>query len=394
MLKQIAAVTMMNLRSLPQRWTTSWVIVIGIAVTVAVLVSVQAMALGFQKTLGHTGRQDRAIVMRGGSQAELNSTINRADTITVMDAPGIKKDADGKPIASAEIIDIIALPQKSNDSPANVSVRGVGAKAFVLRPELHIVAGRMFQPAVREIIVGKSAQTQFKGLDLGSHIAFRDSDWTVVGIFETGGDSHESEMMGDVDTVMSAFRRGTYMSSVTVMLDSAAAFDGFKDALTKDPSLSVDARREPDYYAAQSKQLSTLLNFIAYFVGAIMAIGATFGALNTMYTAVAARALEIATLRAIGFGGAGVVVSVFVESLLLALLGGGIGAVLAWVFFNGNVVNTLNQGTFTQVVFHLSVSPELLIGGIVWACTIGVIGGLFPAIRAARQPVATALRAA
>ncbi len=393
MLKQIAAVTLMNLRSLPQRWTTAWVIVIGIAVTVAVLVSVQAMALGFQKTLGHTGRPDRVIVLRGGSQAELNSTMTRDNTLTIMDAPGIRKDADGKPIASAEMVDVIALPQKSNGSPANVSIRGVGAKAFELRPEIHLVAGRMFQPAVREIIVGKAAQTQFKGLDLGGHIAFRDSDWTVVGVFESGGDSHESEMWGDADTVMSAFRRGTYMSSVTAMLESAEAFDSFKDALTKDPSLTVDAQREPDYYASQSKRLNTLLNFIAYFVVAIRAIGANFGAFYTIYYAVAARAVEIDTLRAIGLGGASVVDSVFVESLLLALLGGSIGALLAWLFFNGNVVNTLGSN-FTQVVFHLSVSPGLLVGGVIWACMIGVIGGLFPAMRAARQPVVVALRAA
>jgi putative ABC transport system permease protein len=393
MLKQIIAVTMMNLRSLPQRWITSWVIVIGIAVTVAVLVSVQAMALGFQKTLAHTGRPDRAIVLRGGSGAELNSTITRENTITIMDAPGIKKDADGKPIASAEAVTVIALPQKANGSPANVTVRGVGAKLQVLRPELHIVAGRMFQPAVRELIVGASALAQFQGLDLGSHLTIRNTDWTVVGVFESDGDSHESELMGDVDTVMSAFRRGTYMSSVTALLDSPEAFDNFKDTLTKDPTLTVEPQREPDYYADQAKQLNTILNFIAYFVGGIMAIGATFGALNTMYSAVAARSLEIATLRAIGFGGAAVIVSVFVESLLLALIGGGIGAVLAWIFFNGNTVNTLGKN-FTQVVFQLAVSPGLLTGGIVWACMIGVVGGLFPAIRAAKQPVATALRAA
>ncbi|MBX6420041.1 MAG: ABC transporter permease [Nevskia sp.] len=392
MLEQIVAVTGMNLRALPQRAGTSWVIVIGIAVTVAVLVSVLAMALGFRQTLAHTGRADRAIVLRGGSQAELSSTISRENTLTIMDAPGIKKDSDGKPIASAEAVTIVALPQKKTGTAANVTLRGVGAKAFALRPEIRLAAGRMFRPAVREVIVGRAAQAQFQGLTLGSHIAFRDSDWTVVGVFDSGGDAHESELMGDVETVLSAFRRNLFQS-VTVLLESPQTFERFKDALTTNPTLSVDVLREPAYYAEQSKQLDKLLNFLAYGVGGIMAIGAIFGALNTLYSAVAARSLEIATLRAIGFGALPVVVSVFVEALLLSLLGGVLGAALAWLFFNGHTVNTLGAN-FTQVVFHLTVSPGLLAWGIVWACTIGVIGGLFPAIRAARLPVAAALRAA
>jgi putative ABC transport system permease protein len=391
MFKQTIAITAMNLQSLRLRLAASSVIVIGIAVTVAVLVSVQAMALGFQKTLSHTGRMDRAIVLRGGSEAELNSTISRENTLTIMDAPGIRKDTDGKPLATAEAVAIFALPQKSNGSPANVTVRGVGAKGFVLRPEIHLVAGRMFQPALREVIVGTSAQAQFAGLELGGHIAFRDSDWTVVGVFDSGGDAHESELMGDVETVLSAFRHNLF-HSVTVMLDSPASFDQFKDALTTDPTLTVDVEREPDYYAKQSKHLSTILNFVAYFVGTIAAIGAMVGALNTMYTSVAARALEIATLRAIGFGAGSVVASVMFEALLLALIGAAIGATASWIFFNGNTVNTLGSN-FSQVVFKLTVSPSLLVRGVLWACVIGVVGGLFPALRAARLPVAAALRA-
>lgn len=392
MFKQTAAVTAMNLRSIPQRIGTSWVIVIGIAVTVAVLVSVLAMVAGFSKTLANTGRPDRAIVLRGGSVAELSSTISRDNTITIMDAPGVKKDADGKPIASAEMVAVVALPQRKTGTAANVTVRGVGTKAFELRPEIHIVAGRMFQPAVRELIVGKSALTQFKGTEIGSHLTFRNTDWTVVGEFESNGDAHESELMGDIETVLSAFRRNLFQS-VTVLLESPAAFSHYKDVLTTDPTLTVDVKREPDYYAEQSKQLNKLLNFLAFGVGGIMAIGAIFGALNTMYSAVSARSLEIATLRAIGFGSGAVVVSVFVEALLLSLLGGLVGAVAAWLFFNGNTVNTLGAN-FTQVVFHLTVTPHLLLSGIIWACVIGVCGGLFPAIRAARLPVATALRAA
>ncbi len=391
MIKQIVAVTSMNLRSLPQRIGTAWVIVIGIAVTVAVLVSVLAMAAGFQRTLKGTARADRAIVLRAGSQAELESTIDRQNAQTIMDAPGVRKDEAGRPIASADAVVIVALPQKKDNADANVTLRGVSANAMRLRPEMHLIAGRMFHPAVRELIVGKSAAAQFKGLDLGSRIAFRDSEWTVVGIFESGGDAHESELQGDVETVLSAYRRNGFQS-VTVMLDSAAAFDRFKGALTTDPTLKVGVQREADYYAAQSRNLSKLLNLLAYFVGGIMALGACFGALNTMYTAVSTRTREIATLRAIGFGGMPIVISVIVESLLLSVIGSAIGSAAAWVFFNGNTVNTLGAG-FSQIVFHLTVTASLLVSGIFVACTIGMLGGLLPAIRAARVPIATALRA-
>ena len=391
MIKQILAVTGMNLRSLPQRIGTAWVIVIGIAVTVAVMVSVLAMAEGFTKTLKGTARTDRAIVLRSGSEAELSSTIDRSNAQTIMDAPGVRKDAVGRPVASAEAVVIVALPQKKDGADANVTLRGVGANAMALRPELHLVAGRMFRPAVRELIVGKSALAQFRGLDIGSHIAFRDSEWTVVGVFETGGDAHESELQGDVETVLSAYRRNLFQS-VSVMLESADAFDRFKAALTTDPTLKVSVQRETEYYAAQSRNLSKLLNLLAYFVGGIMALGASFGAINTMYTAVSTRTREIATLRAIGFSGLPIVISVLVESLLLALIGSAIGSFAAWLFFNGNTVNTLGAG-FTQVVFHLTVTASLLVSGVVLACVIGMLGGLFPAVRAARLPIATALRA-
>jgi len=391
MFKQTSAVTGMNLRAIPQRLGTSSVIVIGIAGVVAVLVSVLAMAVGFHKTVSNTGRADRAIVLRGGSQAEINSSISRDNALTVLDAPGVKKDAAGKPIGSAEIVTIVNLPKMSDGGDSNVTLRGVGPQAFALRPELKLVEGRVFQPAVRELIVGKSAAKQFRGLTLGSKLSFRESDCTVVGIYDTNGDAHESELMADSETVLSAFRRIGFQS-ITVLLDSPATFDTFKDSLTTNPTLTVDVKREPEYYAEQSKQLTKLLNFLGFFVGGIMAVGAMFGALNTMYSAVSARSLEIATLRAIGFGALPVVISVFVEALLLSLLGGVIGAALAWIFFNGNTVNTLGAN-FSQVVFRLTVSPGLLIAGIVLACLIGIAGGLFPAIRAARLPVATALRA-
>jgi putative ABC transport system permease protein len=391
MLRQIGAVTWMNLRRIPQRFGTSSVIVIGIAGVVAVLISVLAMATGFTHTVAATGRADRAIVLRGGSDSELASTLAREATLTIMDAPGIRKNSQGNAVASADTVVIVDLPKKSNDSGANVTIRGVGPQWAALRPEIHLVAGTLFKPGLRELIVGRGAQSQFKGLDVGSHIALRGSDWTIVGAFESNGDSHESELLADAETVLSAYRRNFYQS-VSVLLDSQDSFNAFKSALTTNPQLSVDVQRERDYYAHQSERMTTVLSFVAYAVGGIMAIGALFGALNTMYSAVSVRTREIATLRAIGFGAIAVVLSVLIEAMLLSILGALIGAGLAWVFFNGNVVSTLGSN-FTQVVFHLAVSPSLVVLGVVWACIIGLIGGLFPAIRAARLPVATALRA-
>ena len=388
---QVVAVTINNIRNIPQRAGISAVVVIGIAVTVAVLVSVLAMAAGFNKTISNTGRVDRAIVLRGGSQAETTSTIARDNALTVIDAPGIKRDADGKPIASAEIVAIVSMPLKNTNSKANITLRGIGPKGMQVRPEMKIIEGRMFRPALLELIVGKSAVAQFKGLSVGSHVSYHNSEWTVVGIFETGGDSHESEMIGDVEVLVSTLRRNLFQA-VIALLDSPQTFEQFKDNLTTNPTLSVDVQRETDYYAAQSKQVSKLLFFLAYVVGGIMALGAVFGALNTMYSAVSSRSLEIGTLRAIGFGALPVVISVLFEALLLALVGGALGSFLAWLFFNGNAVNTLGAN-FTQIVFRLTVTPPLVISGVIWACAIGFIGGLFPAIRAARIPVAEALRA-
>ncbi len=391
MLKQTLAITAMNLRAIPQRLGSSSVIVVGIAGVVAVLISVLAMASGFQKTLASSGRADRAIVLRGGSQAEINSSIARDQLLTILDAPGAHKGTAGEPVGCGELVTIVNLPRIDDGNASNVTLRGSCSQLPVLRPELKLVAGRMFAPAVRELIVGSGAAQQFRGLKVGERLSFRDSDWTVVGIFSSDGDAHESELIADADTVQSAFHRSLFQS-VTVLLDAPSSFETFKDALTTNPTLTVDVRREPDYYAEQSQRLTTLLNFIAYFVGGIMAVGALFGALNTMYSAVSARAREIATLRAIGFGATPVVLSVFAESLLLALAGGAIGALLAWGFFNGNAVSTLGAN-FSQVVFRLTVTPPLIISGIVLAVLIGMLGGLFPAIRSARLAVVDALRA-
>lgn len=391
MWRQIGAVTGMNLRSIPQRLSTSLVIVIGIAGVVAVLVSVLAMSTGMLKTMNNAGRDDRAIVLRNGSAAENGSVLTRDAVRLIGEGVGVKRDADGKPIVSAEGIRLVSMYKKVDGAEVNVALRGVGPKYQTLRPEFRIVEGRLFNPAVNEIVVGKSAHAQYRGTSIGDRIVTRNGTWTVVGIFSSGGDSHESELLADVETLNSAERRGG-AQSVNVMLDSIGAFQAFKDSLTSNPALAVDVYRERDYYKQQSKVIGRVISVIAYVVGGIMAVGAIFGALNTMYSAVSARLQEIATLRALGFGSTAMVISVLAEALLLSCIGGAIGAVLAWLFFNGHVVST--GGTaMGQLVFELSVSPQLVAIGIVWACAIGLIGGLFPAVRAARLPVATALRA-
>jgi len=391
-IKQLFAVIQMSLQTLPQRMGASSVIVIGIAGVVAVLVSVLAMGAGFRHTLADTGRPDRVIILRGGSDAELNSNLTRADVDTISNAPGLAKDSQGKALLSSELVTVVNVPKIDTGTDANVTLRGVGLKLAEVRPELKIIAGRMFRPAVRELIAGSGAAKQFRGLVAGSVLHLRNADWTVTGVFTSNGDVHESELLADVDTVGSSIERNGYSSAVG-LLTSADEFPKFKDALTTDPQLKVDVQREPDYYAAQSKQLSQIINVVGKTVAIIMAIGAMFGALNSMYSAVAARGLEIATLRAIGFGALPVLLSVMIEALLLSLLGGVIGASLAWLFFNGHSVSTLG-GAFAQVVFQLTVTRALIVTGIVWACVIGVLGGFFPAVRAARLPVAAALRAA
>ena len=393
-LRQVAAVTAMNLRSLPQRIGTSLVIVIGIGGVVAVLTSVLAMSTGMIRTMENSGRDDRAIVMRNGSASETSSALGRDAARLIGEAQGIRRGADGKPIVSVEAMRLMTLQRKEDGADINVIIRGVGPAVQALRPELKIISGRMYQPAVTEAIVGRQAHSQFKGLEIGDVVRSRGSTWTIVGVFSSGGDSHESTLLTDAETLVSIGTRRGGFQSMTVQLDSVGAFQRFKDSLSSNPTLSVDIIREREYYEKQSEGLSLIVSIIAYVVGGIMAIGAVFSALNTMYSAVSARLREIATLRAIGFGATAMVVSVLAEALLLACLGGVIGAAVAWLFFNGNTVNSSAGGPAAgQLVFDLTVSPGLIAVGIVWACAIGLVGGLFPAIRAARLPVATALRA-
>ncbi|WP_457096365.1 ABC transporter permease [Lysobacter sp. P5_B9] len=392
MLSQITAITGLNLKSIPERWASSLVIVVGLAGVVAVFTALLAMAVGFESTLKANGRNDAAIILRGGSDTELNSGLSRDTATLIKQAPGIRKGADGLPMASSEVIVIAELVRKGDTTNgANITVRGVQPEAFALRPQLKIVEGRAFKPGLRELIVGRGVTRQFQGAALGQTLRMRGSDWKVVGVFESG-DSHDSELWADAEVAQTTFGRGGF-SSLLVQLDGDSSFQTLKDALKADPRMSVDVQREQDYYSAQTKQFRQQIGVLAGFVTLVMALGAIFAALNTMYAAVAARGKEIATLRAIGFGGLPVLASVMIESMVLSLIGGVLGAVIAYVLFNNFSVSTLGQN-FTQVVFAFKVTPGLVMTGLIIALVIGFFGGLMPAWRAARMPVTTALRTA
>jgi putative ABC transport system permease protein len=390
MFRQISAITGLNVKSIPQRWAPSLVIVIGLAGVVAVFTALLAMATGFESTLKAAGRNDVAIIMRGGSDAELNSGLDRDATDLIKQGSGIRTGADGKPAASAEMMVIAELVRKDDvKDGANITLRGVDPAAFILRPQLKIVAGRNFTTGLRELIVGNGVLRQFQGAEIGKVVRMRGSDWTVVGVFESG-DANESELWTDINVARTTFGR-TGSSSVRAELDGPNGLERLRAALTADPRLTVDVKREQEYFSDQTKQFRKTIGVLAGVVTVIMALGAIFAALNSMYAAVATRTKEIATLRAIGFGGLPVLVSVMIEALLLALLGGLLGAIIAYVLFNGLSVSTLGQN-FTQVVFNFQVTPELVGRGLIIAVIIGMIGGFLPAIRAARLPVTTGLR--
>jgi putative ABC transport system permease protein len=389
-LKQIVAVTAMGLRSVPHRKLSSSVVVIGIAGVVAVIVSVFGMTRSMSASLVAAGRDDRAIVLRGGATSEISSTLLVDAVATIKDAPGIARTSEGRAAATAEFVTAINLLRQEDGTRAGVSVRGIEPEAAAVRPQIELVAGRMFTPGLRELIVGRGVAAEFAGVAIGDEIALRDGRWTVVGVFESGRDVNESTFMTDAATLLSAYQR-TAVNSVTVLLDSPGAFDALEAALTTNPTLSIAVERESDYFARESEESGQIFGLVTTVVGSIMALGALFAALNTMYSAVSARARDIATLRALGFGAGGVVASVLIESLLLALLGALVGAAIAWLLFNGNTVSM--GGGVSSLVFEMRVTPVLLGIGMLWACTVGFFGGLFPAVRAARLPVATALRA-
>ncbi len=394
MIKTILAVTLMNLRSIPNRLGTSLVIVVGIAGVVGVLIAMLSMSKGFERTLKGTGTESRALMISAGSTSELSSYL-QPDVIALLRAlPGVKRSAEGRPLASAELLVITELKkgEGANRASVNVALRGVEPEGLAMRTEVKLTEGRLFQAGLHEVIAGRSATEQFEGIKVGGKLKFRGSEWTVVGIFESDRDAHESELWTDANTARNAFGRPG-ASSVLTQLESAAALQAFKDSITTDPRFQLDVQSERAYFTSQSQNLTTAINILTTVIAGIMAFGAMFGALNTMYSAVSTRQVEIATLRAIGFPGTPVVVSVLAEAVLLALIGGLIGSGVAYVLFNGMTVSTLG-GSFTQIAFSFAVTPALIERGLAWAVVIGLIGGLAPAIQAARLPVVEALRAA
>lgn len=388
--RQALAITALGLASLPQRLGAASVIVIGIAGVVGVLVAMLAMGEGFKKTLSETGNDVTAIILRGGSLAETNSSITRDQLTAIANLPGIARDSAGHSQISPELSQPVNLPSVSNGTDANALVRGVGAQAWSLRPNVKIIAGRKFDENLRELVVGQGAMSQFQGLGVGRDIDLANHRWTIVGEFASG-DAYDSELWGGSEIIASTYQRPVFQS-VTVKLAGKDGFNDLKAAVGADPRLKLDVMTTRDYFSKQSEGLTKFIKYLSWTIGAIMAVGAVFGALNTMYATISVRAREIGTLRALGFQGTPVVVAVMLETMALALAGGLMGAGVVWLIFNGYTVSTLGNN-FTQVVFQFRVSPDLLWTGFKWALGIGLVGGLFPALRAARQPVVDALRA-
>lgn len=391
MLARILAVTGLNLRTLPARWAVAAVVVVCMAGVAAVMVSMLAMADGFRRTYAASGRADRAVVLASGESFEGASSIARDQAALLRDAPGIRRLADGEPALSLERYAVSGLRLRDG-ADGNLVVRGVGPRVLDVRPEVRITAGRAFQPGLRELIVGRGALHQFEGLAPGATVTLSDATWTVVGTFESGGSAFESEAWGDVEVVMGAFDLTQY-SSMTALLASPATFDAMRDFVTANPQLKHTALREPEYYEGQTGILGRGMRAIGYLVAAIMGLGAIFAAVNTMYASVESRSVEIGTLRALGFQGTPIVVSVLLESIALCLAGAVLGAGGAALVFDGHIVSTANGASFSQVAFAFSVGPGLLAQGAALAAAIGLVGGLPPALRAARMPVVEALRA-
>ena len=390
-IQQIFAVTRLNVLTLSQRIATSTVAIVGVAAVVLVFAAVMSMAKGFERTMTLAGSDDTAIIIRAGSTSEIASGLSNDQVLIVESAPGVLRDGD-KTMISAELFVLVDVPLRSADTDANAPFRGVGPGAFEVRDDTKLVEGRMFEPGKNELIVGRGAQSEFKGLDLGATIKFGRTDWQIVGVFEANGGVVESELWTDVRVLQGAYRRGNSFQTVRVRLESPTSIAALKEALKNDPRLDVDVFTEREFYSSQAEGTATFIRILGYPITILMAIGAVFGALNSMYSSVSARGKEIATLRALGFGPMSVLISTIVESTLLALIGGIIGGLIAFVVFNGFTVSTLSNASFSQVVFDFAVTPDLLLQGLYTALIIGAFGGLFPAIRAARLPVAQALR--
>jgi putative ABC transport system permease protein len=380
-----------NLRSVRARWTSAIVAVVGIAGTVGVFIAMLSLAKGFRATLVSSGSPDNALILRGGATSEMTSGVGLDSVKIIQDAPGIARGPNG-PLVTAEAVLMAPIPLRSTGTDANVEVRGVSPNVLEIRKQVKIVQGRMFSPGLADVVVGKNANTTYSGLTLGNTISLGTMQWKVVGVFDAGGSSFDSEVWADPHLLTGAYNRpDTFFQSVTARLASPDSLKELKDALTTDPRLNVDVTREVDYYAKQSTNMTTLITRLGGFVAFVMAIGAVFGALNTMYSAVADRGREIATMRALGFGGPSVVFSFLIEALMISLVGGVLGC-LAVLRLNGVTTSTINFQTFSNLAFAFKITPSLLVEGVFFALLMGVLGGFFPAVRAARLPVATALR--
>jgi putative ABC transport system permease protein len=388
---QTIAVTAVNLRTIPQRLGSTGVAIVGFAGVVVVFVSVLSIATGFTAAMRGSGSPSRAIVMRSGADSEMTSGIGGPDADVIKQAPGIRRDGQ-VPLASAELFVIIDLPKKSTNTSANVPMRGIEPATLRVRDEASLIEGRMFEFGTNEIIVGRGASGQFAGLAVGDVLRSGQDTWKVVGMFEADGGVAETELWCDARVLQGAYRRGNSYQTVVARLESSDRFDAFRDWLTSNPQLNVQVRRETEYYAQQSRALNGLIQGVGFGIAVLMGIGAVFGAILTMYTSVSTRSREIATLRALGFNSTAVVVSVLVESIALGAIGGGLGGTAAYVAFNGYQTSTMNFQTFSQVAFAFQVTPQLLAVGLVYSLLMGLVGGLFPAIRAARLPIPSALR--
>lgn len=389
--KQAFTVIVLGLYTIPQRLSSAGVAVVGIAGVVVVLVGVLSIAEGFERAMVNAGRPDRAIVMRQGADSELSSGIGGPEVDIIKQASGVRKDG-AVSLASAEMFVVVDVNRRTTNTGSNVPLRGVDSTLLAVRNEVKIVEGRMLNFGTNEIVVGRAASEQFSGLKVGDTFKSGQTQWPVVGIFDTGGTAAETEIWCDVRTLQGAFRRGNSYQSVLARLESPASFDTFKDWLSANPQVDVDVKRESDYYREQSRTLIGLVQGIGWGVAGLMGLGAIIGAVLTMYSAVVARTREIATLRALGFGSFPVLLSILGESMVLALVGGVLGGALAYIGFNGFQTSTMNWQTFSQVAFGFAVTPNLLMQGLTYALIMGLLGGVFPAIRAARLPISKALR--
>ena len=389
-IRQVLLVTNMNLRSILERSGSSLVIIVGIAGSVAVMVSLLAMAEGLSSTISSTGEEDRVIILRDGSSSELSSGVAMTELDTVSSSPGIKS-IDGEPMIAGELFAIIDLKKKGAESTSNLPIRGVQPTSFKIRPEVEIVEGRNFTTGTAEIIVGKGANNQYEGLEIGDQIKVRDSFATVVGIFSSNGNVHESEIWADLAAAQGLFRRGASASSMILKLNSPDSFDEVGLFVESYPNLELKVQSESDFYENQSSG-ADLIKVFGQVVGYIMAIGAVFAALNTMYSAVSTRLVEIGTLRALGFKGTTVLLALLIEALLLATIGGLLGGAIAYLLFNGYTVSTLAGGSFSQTAFAFAVTGEIIQQGLTLALFVGFIGGVFPAWNAARRDISEALR--